>query len=315
VLCVDGGGYLGLATAAFLRCTEAHFQVRCHDRFDLFVGTSTGGVIALGLASGKSAAEVEKLYLALGSRVFPAQTWPARFLREIRRFFWAKYSSRALRDALNDAFQDKTLNDVSALGKSVAVPALSAATGMPRIFKTNHSALLTRDGDLALADLALATSAAPTYFQAAEVHHARDGASDFLIDGGIFANNPSLIGLVEALSYLEADPGKLQILSISTPRPDLRMPRKKFRWGGGIFGWARPLPDLFINSPSQLVDRAMTELTKKLNIRYKRVALPQARPPLPLDLATPDATSTLIGIGVHLANQNDVRRDLQLFFG
>ena len=82
MLCIDGGGYLGLAAAAFLRSTEQHFCTRCHDRFDLFVGTSTGGLIALSLASGMSAEEVEELYRNLGPRIFPAKNIATRFYRK-----------------------------------------------------------------------------------------------------------------------------------------------------------------------------------------------------------------------------------------
>ena len=314
MLCLDGGGYLGLASAAFLRGAEAHFRTSCHSRFDLFVGTSTGGLIALSLAAGKRAADVEDLYRTLGPRVFPARSRFVRVLRAIRRFFWAKYGNAALRKVLTDAFGDKTLSEIYALGKCVAVPALSAATGAPRIFKTNHSSVLTRDADVSLVDVALATSAAPTYFPAARVNHAQDGAADFYIDGGVFANNPSLIGLVEAIAYLSAEPTRLQILSVATPRPDLRIKKRHFSWGGGIACWAGALPDIFINSPSYLVDRSLVELTKKLAIRYERISLPQALTPLPLDLASPEATETLTRIGVNMASENDVRRKLKPFF-
>lgn len=314
VLCIDGGGYLGLSAAAFLRCTEQHFQVTCHERFDVFVGTSTGGLIALSLASGKSGADVESLYRTLGHTVFPAQNRFRRWLLFLRQFLWSKYSNKQLRKALTDAFQSTTLRDIHTRGKSVAIPALSAATGMPRIFKTNHSRKLTRDADVSLVDVALATSAAPTYFPAAEVHHGNDGTSDFFMDGGVFANNPSLIGLVEALAFLEAEPSKLQILSISTPRPDLRMSRRRFRWGGGFLCWATSLPDLLVNGPSQLVDRSMVELARRLGIKYVRVSLPQAPNPIPLDLASADTTSTLTNIGVTAASSNDMRDSLEPFF-
>jgi len=315
VLCIDGGGYLGLSAAVFLRCVEQHFNVRCHDRFDLFVGTSTGGLIALSLASGRSGREVEAMYRDLGPRVFPANSWFSRCLRSLRRVFWAKYSNRPLRAALTEAFHEQTLGDISALGKSVAIPALSAATGMPRIFKTNHHVTLTRDAGVRLVDVALATSAAPTFFPAAEIHHERDGASDFYMDGGVFANNPTMIGLVEAMAFLGTEPRRLQILSVSTPRPDLRMHRGRFRRGGGLVSWATSLSDLFINCPSQLADRGVYELTRKLGISYVRVDLPQGPRPVPMDLASKEASETLTSIGVAKASNNGVRAELERFFG
>ena len=70
IISIDGGGYLGLATASFLQSVEARFETRCADRFDLFCGTSTGAIIALALASGKSAGEVVTLYEQLGRQLF-----------------------------------------------------------------------------------------------------------------------------------------------------------------------------------------------------------------------------------------------------
>jgi len=314
VLCIDGGGYLGLATAAFLRGAEDHFQASCHDQFDLFVGTSTGGLIALSLAAGKTASDVESLYCDLGAKVFPHGNALRRAWRFVRRFFIAKYSSDALRNALRAAFDGQSLADVHRLGKAVAIPAMSALNGSPRIFKTNHSPLLTRDHDVPLADIALATASAPTYFPPAEIHHAGDGAVDVFVDGGVFANNPSLIGLVEALSYLGVDPTDLEILSVSTPRVDLRMTRARLRWTKGILGWGTILPDLFVNAPSALTDRAMTELGKRLGFYYARVALPQETEPIAMDAASAAATQALRRIGIHAASSNDIRAKLTPFF-
>jgi uncharacterized protein len=84
ILSLDGGGYLGLAGAAFLAELERHFGVSCHDSFDLFCGTSTGAIIALALASGKSAREVVDLYKRFGPRVF-RNPFPGS-----RRLRWAK---------------------------------------------------------------------------------------------------------------------------------------------------------------------------------------------------------------------------------
>jgi hypothetical protein len=313
-LCIDGGGYLGLATAAFLRGTEHHFKASCHDQFDLFVGTSTGGLIALSLAAGKTANEVEALYCDLGARIFPGGNVFCRAWRYLRRFFIAKYSNKALKDVLRAAFDGRVLQDVHRLGKAVAIPAMSALNGTPRIFKTNHSPLLTRDHDVPLAEIALATASAPTYFPPAEIHHAGDGAPDVLIDGGVYANNPSLIGLVEALSYLAVEPKDLEILSVSTPRPDLRITPRRLFWAKGILGWGPLLPDLFVNAPSALTERAMVELSKRLGFYYARVALPQEPVPIPMDSASASATQALRRIGITAASSNDIRGQLGRFF-
>jgi len=70
ILSVDGGGYLGLATASLLEEAERHFQSRANEVFDLFCGTSSGAIIALALASGLSAKQVRELYLKFGPESF-----------------------------------------------------------------------------------------------------------------------------------------------------------------------------------------------------------------------------------------------------
>jgi patatin-like phospholipase/acyl hydrolase len=93
ILSLDGGGYLGLAGAAFLAELERHFGVSCHDSFDLFCGTSTGAIIALALASGKSAREVVDLYKGFGPRVF-RNPFPGS-----RRLRWANARPELLPEA------------------------------------------------------------------------------------------------------------------------------------------------------------------------------------------------------------------------
>lgn len=84
ILSLDGGGYLGLATAAFIAEAERHFQTTCYEQFDLFCGTSTGAIITLALASGKTGREVVDLYRAFGATVFKNPFPGARFLRLLR---------------------------------------------------------------------------------------------------------------------------------------------------------------------------------------------------------------------------------------
>jgi patatin-like phospholipase/acyl hydrolase len=117
ILSLDGGGYLGLATAAFIAEAERHFQVTCHKQFDMFCGTSTGAIIALALASGKSGREVVEIYRAFGATVFKNPFPGARFLRLLRGAATSLYSNGRLREALHSAFDDLTLGDLRRNGK------------------------------------------------------------------------------------------------------------------------------------------------------------------------------------------------------
>jgi len=312
---LDGGGYLGLATAAYLRVTEEYFGTPCSERFDLFCGTSTGGIIALALATGMTAAEVEALYRNLGSTVFGSGSLSARLARSLRSLLMAKYSSGPLRAALAAAFGEKSLGDIHARGKCVVIPSYCLTTGSPRLFKTDHHADLRHHNEYRVVDVALATSAAPTYFPVVAMRAPKTKALERFADGGLFANNPALIAYTEAIRYLGVCAEDVQILSISTPRAAVvERAGKASAWSlsRGIPGWATKLPDLFIGSGMDLSHHALNCLIDD-GERYHRVALP-TRPGLALDRADEAATETLIQIGVAEASNEPARRRLAPFF-
>ncbi|RKH03476.1 CBASS cGAMP-activated phospholipase [Corallococcus carmarthensis] len=321
-ICLDGGGYLGLATASFLAELERHFAIKIADEFDLFCGTSTGGIIALALAHGKSASEIVDLYKRLGTEVFSNKFPGSRALRALRGLLFARYSNAKLKEALLGAFGDATLGDIKARGKYVVVPAFCLTSGTPRIFKTDHSSELTRDSGYRVRDIALATSAAPTYLPIATIASPTSGAVEQFIDGGVYANNPTLLAFTEGVGYLGRRPSELQILSISTPRdprstaertrPPSRLER--YRLSRGIFGWGPSLAELFIGSAMKLTHSAVTRVMLGLGAgdsdervgAYIRSDLP-TYPHLGLDVADAGATQDLISIGTTAASQNEFR--------
>jgi predicted acylesterase/phospholipase RssA len=314
---------LGLATASFLAELERHFSVRLSEQFDLFCGASTGGIIALALAQGKSAAEIVDLYRRLGHEVFRNRIPGSRFLRWWRGLLFARYSNRKLKEALAATFARTTLGDIKARGKFVVVPAFCLTTGSPRIFKTDHSSDLTRDSGYLLNDIALATSAAPTYLPIVSIQSPTSGAVEQFIDGGVYANNPTLLAFTEAVGYLGRRPSELQILSVATPRDPrsaaerTRPPSRLERFGlsRGIFGWAPGLAELFIGSTMKLTHSAVTRVMLGLCSgtadsdqvgAYVRIDLP-TQEGLGLDIATPGATQDLITIGTTAASLNETR--------
>ena len=139
ILSLDGGGYLGLATASFIRAIERYASIRFAEHFELFCGTSTGALIALALASGKTGDELVELYRAMGSRVF------AKGLRPRYGLLGPKYRNTHLRQVLEEQFGAATLGDALKRGKKVLVTAFNISTGKPRIFKTDHAKYLKRD--------------------------------------------------------------------------------------------------------------------------------------------------------------------------
>ena len=217
VLCLDGGGMRGVYQVAFL----AAFTDRTHRlegrtnnfdvgrAFDLVVGTSTGGIVACALASGISLQKIHDLYRDRGPCIFPFQTLRAIpylgsvLIRANSALLWL--GNRALRKALNDTFRDLPVGNVyDKRGVALAVPAIAMSRHHPVVFKTPHMARLNgRDNSRYLADVCLATSAAPILRSMARIPEpGSPDAYEVYADGGLWANNPGVIGVVEASEML-----------------------------------------------------------------------------------------------------------------
>jgi patatin-like phospholipase/acyl hydrolase len=191
VLALDGGGAKALFTANVLARLEADLGVRVTDQFDLIAGTSAGGILALSLGAGLRPAEIVKHYTVLTERVFP-RSRQARW-RYVPHAVHPAYSGAILREVLVEVLGTRLLRDSS---KRLIVPSWDVQRGEVHIFKTPHHDRLRRDGQIPMVDVAMATTAAPTYFEAARVDNQR------LIDGGVWANNPSVVAIGEAVSVL-----------------------------------------------------------------------------------------------------------------
>jgi patatin-like phospholipase/acyl hydrolase len=323
VLSLDGGGFLGIASAAFLDALESHFTTTCHDRFDLFCGTSTGAVIALALASGKSASEVVTLYETFGPRVFPrARTPLGGHLRFLRGVFWPRYSSRELRACLDDVFGNDTLGSIHASGKSVLIPAFNLSGGCPCVFKTDHSGGLSRDNGRRIVDVAMASAAAPFYLPTVTLESPKGDVVETFCDGGLFANHPALLGFTEAVADLGASPETVELLSVATPRSntaeyETNMSRVRRSNARGALGWSSPEPahliNLAIDSTGQVAHQTVKRLAKAVGARYERIDL-EKPPGVALDNASVRACKDLVRIGVHKAQLGDVRKTLAAFF-
>lgn len=313
VLSIDGGGFLGLATAAFIQGIEKHENVRFSDTFDLFCGTSTGSIIALALADGKSGSDLVNLYQELGPNVFPTNriTGWARILRSL---VWAKYGNKPLRKALNNEFGTRTIGDLRTNDKHALVPSFNLSTGYPRIFKTDHSTQLSRDDDYSLVDVIMASTAAPTFLPIVKLTHPSDGSVENFCDGGVAANHPALLGFTEATYELGHAPGTVQVLSISTPRQDLSVRRVQFS-SRGILQWASKLGAIFTDSNSFLAHELMQRLMVTYpdpKPRYERIELKNPHR-LPMDCTSKAAAENLIQHGAAAASSNKIRDQVRPF--
>jgi patatin-like phospholipase/acyl hydrolase len=235
VLALDGGGIKGTFVASLLADFEKTLGEPLVDYFDLVSGTSTGGIISLGLGLGLSADDILAFYEAHGPMIFDG----ARGL--IGRFIGAKYDSRPLRDALQSIFGDHLLGEAKT---RLVIPATNLETGEVHVFKTAHHERFERDYKERIVDVALATAAAPTYFR---THRLPAGTP--LIDGGIWANNPMGAAAVHALGVLDWPKGSVKLLSISCTEsaPSIR---DRGRAGLGLGKWAPHLVSTFMNAQS-----------------------------------------------------------------
>ena len=200
VLALSGGGYRGLYTAKLISLIEKHTKRPFASHFDLIAGTSIGGILALALAREIPAEKMVELFEKRGSAIFK------RTAMGYRR---ARYSPETLKNLLGDGdvFGDLTLADCQ---HPVLIPSVNYSTGNPQMFKTSHAPQLVADHGQKLVDIALATSAAPTFFP----RHVLDDSQ--YVDGGLIANAPGMIALHEAEFYLGIPLDSIRLLSIGT---------------------------------------------------------------------------------------------------
>ena len=239
ILAIDGGGIRGLIPALVLQDLEARVPGQLADYFHLIVGTSTGGLIALGLtAPGEQpgvarldATKLVALYRERGPEIFRRSLWQR--LRTVGGWLGPKYSSTALARVVHEELGEAPL---SAALRDVIAVAYGMTSRDTRFFK-RWRAVEDPTRDVKVVDAALATASAPTYFPSHEV------GGDALVDGGVFAANPTVAGIVEALKRHDApvpvSPKDLFVVSLGTGTREASYPQRKVAHWGRL-GWIWP---------------------------------------------------------------------------
>lgn len=293
ILSLSGGGYRGLYTAEVLKELENHLKSQnpsdcIANYFNLITGTSIGGIIALALAYEIPAEDISKIFDEKGKTIFTKQS----------KFNWggickAKYNSDTLKYILLDWFSDALIGD---LKHPVVIPALDYTTGFPVTFKTAHHDTFKRDWKQKIIDVALATSAAPTYFK----RH-RIGENEY-IDGGLFANNPSLVGLHEAEIFFKHSIDQVKILSIGTLSSKKTINPKTNKkggltdWGERNFLKAAPnIIDITLSSQQLFMNQLVKHRIKDRLIVIDEDLAHSSAPYVGLDEATNEAKQILKG--------------------
>jgi patatin-like phospholipase/acyl hydrolase len=228
ILSLDGGGIRGIYTASILAKIEAEIThgEPVAEYFDAIAGTSTGGIIAIGLGLRKSAATIEHLYVVEGSRVFPKFWSRHPRLKFVRQLFWSLHDHRALESLLYAAFGDARLGDSIA---RLVIPAFLGPKIQIAVLKTDHHPDFQKDYAMTAWEAARATSAAPAFFPG------YSGDDYVFLDGGVWANNPIMAVVVDALSAYDVSREQIEVFSIGTGNPPYEISRFAVR--GGFFQW------------------------------------------------------------------------------
>ncbi|WFU14845.1 patatin-like phospholipase family protein [Bradyrhizobium sp. CB3481] len=247
VLSVDGGGMRGIYTAAFLDRLVTQFArtrgAECLDLgkgFDLITGTSTGAIVASALAVGLPMAEIVNLYRCHGRQIFSHRIKGT--LSAIWRMFvggrYVRRGDAVLHAALTEVLKETTMLDVfNKRGISLSIPAVLMSSHRSWVFKKTPASGV-RDDHYKLVDVCMASSAAPIFRSLAAVKdpNGDHGIMQVFADGGLWANNPIMVGLVDALQCAPKD-APIEIFSLGTcsrPEGELIQPWKVHR---SILGW------------------------------------------------------------------------------
>lgn len=313
ILSLDGGGVRGMFTAALLERLEWETKLNFNHQVDLFSGTSTGGILALGLAAGLTPRKCKELYQELCQEIFTPS--PLGTLDDI---FFAKYSNVKLREKLETEFGKQGVKTLGDLPKKVLIPSFdlqakpcvpggngannrhSVKTWKPKFFHNLEGS--GSDAGESVVEVALATSAAPSVFPSSRTY----------VDGGVVANNPSMCALAQALKAGVALE-EIVLLSLGAGHNPKSVQGENLNWGWGR--WLRFRVDADSNDAfitdllvEGTMDVAHYQCRQILKERFHRLnpLLQIGEQVVRIDLDDADRIDDLVGIA-QLADLKDDR--------
>jgi patatin-like phospholipase/acyl hydrolase len=266
ILSLDGGGIRGLFTARLLARLDQQAPGFLQ-RVDLIAGTSTGGILALGLAAGVAPQELVQLYYDKGPLIFD-DSWLDN-LKDLGGVSGAQYDNQNLKQVLSEIFQQRGVTTLDDLPKRVLIPTFDLDDGQdpgrkpgklrswkPKFFHNYPGP--ESDGHEHIVDVAMRTSAAPTYFP----------SYGHYIDGGVVANNPSMAALAQAINDKTGrqNLADVRLLSLGTGMNPTYIAGADHDWG--YAQWARPLIGLMLDG---MMGVAEYECFQILDSRYHRL--------------------------------------------
>jgi patatin-like phospholipase/acyl hydrolase len=260
ILSIDGGGIRGVIPATLLDYIERQKGRPICELFDLIAGTSTGGIIALGLTmpgdAGKprwSAAELLGLYESEGGTIFSRSLW--RTITSIDSLVDERYPKEGIEGVLARYFGDTRLDRALT---DVIVTSYDLEAREPWFFKSTDAKLPEKKRNYLMREAARATSAAPTYFEPYHLKSLDDEvAYRTLVDGGVFANNPAMCAWAEESGG--GQPADARLLSLGTGELCRRLPFDEVHdWG--LIQWARPILNVVMDGVSDATNYQLREM-------------------------------------------------------
>jgi uncharacterized protein len=263
ILSCDGGGIRGVFTARVLMELEKVTGQRLCRVFDLIAGTSTGGILACGLAVGLSAEELFDLYSRRGNEIFSS--------KEPLDIGWSmiapRYSPAPLESILREILGDQTLDDVKTAllvtSYAIELPASQRPLAAPGSTRAPYFFKSSTGPNAFLHDVARATSAAPTYFPPHQFTNLMGEAGAY-VDGGVVANNPAMCALAESLCRWPGE--SIAVISVGTGELEQPIPYNDAK-GWGMIGWARPILSLLMDGSCDTVTYQLDQVLGQHHVR------------------------------------------------
>ena len=264
ILSIDGGGIRGIIPVILLeRLGAAAGAPAWIDSADLIAGTSTGGLIALALAAGKSLAQIRDVYTQRGAEIFDRSLW--RIVSSLGSLIGAKYDIANLQRVVEPFFGRSTR--LSDLRRRVLIASFDLDSGgrsrqgrtwKPKLFHNFPGP--DSDGEELAWKVGLQTSAAPTYF----------APYDGFVDGGVYAANPSMCALAQTQDPRIPTMPKIDeivLLSLGTGLSLQHIAAKSPDWGDAQ--WIEPLLGIMLDAVSGIADYQCRQILRE---RYFRLA-------------------------------------------
>lgn len=320
ILSIDGGGIRGIIPAKVLAELELELNklepgVNLYEKFDLICGTSTGAILAIAIGLGIPASDLVKFYILNATVIFPK--WFLKIIpRKSRAILTSIYSNKKLRKKLIEIYSSAnggTPPLLKDLKTNVCIPVYNGNDGKINVLKTKHNDEYFRDYKLPAHEVALSSASAPIYFPPNSFNFSNEygsGVNVNMVDGGLFANNPALIGLFEATEKMGYEFSDIDLISIGTGRGKQII---KSNWKPkGIWYWLVPKPrllDLILDSQAQITEQYILFLNKIVSkqndsFEYLRIQHEFGGEAIDLNASSKSDLQRLESIGDELAKNN-----------